>query len=94
MPELTTEAALNILTGWLQENIDCGTGIIFDNDEDNTDQQSCCPGLSRHEMMFVTFDTSSFCDRPLQVSLRTFLITHIQAPALTGWRFALYTGNY
>ena len=37
MPELTTEAALNILIGWLQDNIDCGSEIIFDNDEDNTD---------------------------------------------------------
>lgn len=26
MPELTTEIALNILIGWLQDNIDCGTG--------------------------------------------------------------------
>jgi hypothetical protein len=37
MSELTTEAALNILIGWLQDNIDCGTEIIYDNDEDNTD---------------------------------------------------------
>ncbi len=37
MPELTTEVALNILTGWLQDIIDCGSEIIFDNDEDNTD---------------------------------------------------------
>ena len=35
MPELTTEVALNSLTGWLQDNIDNGTRIIFDN-EDNT----------------------------------------------------------
>lgn len=37
MPELTTETALNILIGWLQDNIDCDRGIIFDNDEGNTD---------------------------------------------------------
>ncbi|MGL5968081.1 MAG: hypothetical protein ACRCZ6_13080 [Kluyvera sp.] len=37
MPELTTEAALKILIGWLQDNIDCGSEIIFDNDEGNTD---------------------------------------------------------
>ncbi|HDG1674485.1 hypothetical protein ACXNAL_19960 [Kluyvera ascorbata] len=36
MPELTTEVALNSLTGWLQDNVDNGTRIIFDNDEDNT----------------------------------------------------------
>lgn len=34
MPELTTEVALNILIGWLRDNIDCDTEIIFDNDED------------------------------------------------------------
>ena len=37
MPELTTEVALNILIGWLQDNISCNTGIIFDNDEAKTD---------------------------------------------------------
>lgn len=36
MPELTTKVALNSLTGWLQDNVDNGTRIIFDNDEDNT----------------------------------------------------------
>lgn len=34
---LTTEQGLEILISWLQDNIDCGTDIIFDNDEDNTD---------------------------------------------------------
>lgn len=43
MPELTTEAALNILIGWLQDNIDCGSEIIFDNDEDNTDSAVLLP---------------------------------------------------
>ena len=37
MTELTTEVALNILIGWLQDNISCNTDIIFDNDEDKTD---------------------------------------------------------
>ncbi|WP_193162825.1 hypothetical protein [Enterobacter ludwigii] len=32
MPELTTEAALNIMTGWLQDNIDCGTGLCMKNE--------------------------------------------------------------
>ena len=31
---LTTETALDILIAWLQDNIDCESGIIFDNDED------------------------------------------------------------
>ena len=47
MPELTTEAALSILTDWLQDNIDCGSGIIFDNDEDNTDSAALLPHITR-----------------------------------------------
>ncbi|MEF6481888.1 hypothetical protein U9527_20050 [Escherichia coli] len=37
MESLTTETALDILIAWLQDNIDCESGIIFDNDEDRTD---------------------------------------------------------
>ena len=37
MKSLTTETALDILIAWLQDNIDCESGIIFDNDEDKTD---------------------------------------------------------
>ncbi|NTX87383.1 DUF957 domain-containing protein [Citrobacter youngae] len=47
MPELTTEAALNILIGWLQDNINCGSEIIFDNDEDNTDSAVLLPWIER-----------------------------------------------
>jgi hypothetical protein len=47
MPQLTTEAALNILIEWLQDNIDCGTGIIFDNDEDNTDSTRLLPWIEQ-----------------------------------------------
>ncbi|HGY4720949.1 TPA: hypothetical protein ACNV1G_002132 [Citrobacter amalonaticus] len=47
MPELTTEAALNILTGWQQDNIDCGSEIIFGNDEDNTDSAVLLPWIER-----------------------------------------------
>ncbi|NDO82722.1 hypothetical protein CJP72_18680 [Citrobacter sp. NCU1] len=47
MPELTTEAALNILIEWLQDNIDCGSEIIFDNDEDNTDSTALLPWIER-----------------------------------------------
>ncbi|MHA1053387.1 hypothetical protein [Enterobacter mori] len=47
MPELTTEVTLNILTGWLQDNIDCGTGIIFNNDEDNTDSAKLLPWIEQ-----------------------------------------------
>nr|WP_243756690.1 hypothetical protein [Serratia marcescens] len=34
---MTTETALTILIDWLRDNIDSGTNIIFDNDEENTD---------------------------------------------------------
>ena len=34
MKSLTTETALDILIAWLQDNIDCESGIIFDNNED------------------------------------------------------------
>ncbi|HEN6917335.1 TPA: hypothetical protein U7L07_003040 [Escherichia coli] len=37
MKSLTTETALDILIAWLQDNIDCESGIIFDNDEDKKD---------------------------------------------------------
>ncbi|WP_312630109.1 hypothetical protein [Scandinavium sp.] len=47
MPELTTEAALNILIGWLQDSIDCGTEIVFDNDEDNTDSTKLLPWIEQ-----------------------------------------------
>lgn len=47
MPELTTESALTILTDWLQDNIDCGTEIIFDNDGDNTDSAVLLPHIIR-----------------------------------------------
>ncbi|WP_241333594.1 hypothetical protein [Escherichia coli] len=33
MKSLTTETALDILIAWLQDNIDCESGIIFDNNE-------------------------------------------------------------
>ncbi|ELN2577490.1 hypothetical protein RY966_003234 [Enterobacter kobei] len=47
MPELTTEAALNILIEWLKDNIDCGSVIIFDNDEDNTDSARLLPWIEQ-----------------------------------------------
>ncbi|WP_191939208.1 hypothetical protein IFU37_005860 [Pantoea agglomerans] len=47
MPELNTEAALNILIGWLQDNINCGGEIIFDNDEDNTDSAKLLPRVEQ-----------------------------------------------
>ena len=47
MPELTTEAALNILIDWQQDNIDCDNEIVFDNDEDTTDSAVLLPWIER-----------------------------------------------
>lgn len=47
MPELTTEVAVNILIGWLRDNIDCDKEIIFDNDEDNTDSVALLPWIEQ-----------------------------------------------
>ncbi|ENX4473469.1 hypothetical protein ACFO72_004437 [Enterobacter roggenkampii] len=47
MPALTTETALTILTDWLQDNIDCDSEIIFDNDEDNTNSAALLPWIEQ-----------------------------------------------
>lgn len=47
MLAFTTEAALDTLIGWLRENIDCDTNIIFDNDEDNTDSATLLPWIEQ-----------------------------------------------
>ncbi len=47
MKSLTTETALDILIAWLQDNIDCKSGIIFDNDEDRTDSAALLPCIEQ-----------------------------------------------
>jgi len=48
MSESTTEVALNILIGWLQDNIDCSTEIIFDNDDNNnTESAKLLPHITK-----------------------------------------------
>ncbi|MFP2414740.1 hypothetical protein [Citrobacter braakii] len=47
MRTLTTEEALQILIDWLRDNIDCNSGIIFDNDEDNTDSATLLPHVEQ-----------------------------------------------
>ncbi|WP_307858945.1 hypothetical protein [Escherichia coli] len=32
---------------WLQDNIDCESGIIFDNDEDKTDSAALLPCIAQ-----------------------------------------------
>ncbi|HGF1362029.1 MULTISPECIES: DUF957 domain-containing protein [Enterobacteriaceae] len=47
MLALTTEAALDILIDWLQDNISCDTDIIFDNDEDRTNSATLLPWIEQ-----------------------------------------------
>lgn len=59
---LTTEQGLEILISWLQDNIDCGTDIIFDNDEDNTDSAALLPCIEQalsdvHDMQLQLLQT-------------------------------------
>jgi hypothetical protein len=71
--------ALNVLIDWLQDNIDCGNMIIFDNDEDNTDSAVLLPWIERRVRTFAISVIFSFCNRPVQINHRTVLITHISA---------------
>ncbi|UPQ70168.1 hypothetical protein [Kluyvera ascorbata] len=43
MLALTTEAALDILIDWLQDNINCDCSLIFDNDDDQTHSAMLLP---------------------------------------------------
>lgn len=47
MKSLTTETALDILIAWMQDNIDCESGIIFDTDEDKTDSAALLPCIEQ-----------------------------------------------
>jgi hypothetical protein len=40
---LTTEQGLQILICWLQDNIDCDSNLLFDNDADKTDSAALLP---------------------------------------------------
>ncbi|EAA6041705.1 hypothetical protein QAA19_000015 [Salmonella enterica] len=44
---LTTEEGLQILICWLQDNIDCGTEIIFDNDDALTGSTALLPCIEQ-----------------------------------------------
>ena len=41
------KTALDILIAWLQDNIDCESEIIFDNDEDKTDSAALLPCIEQ-----------------------------------------------
>jgi hypothetical protein len=50
MPALTTEAAMDILIDWLQDNIDCGSELLVDNDEDKADSAALLPQQARNDV--------------------------------------------
>lgn len=37
---------LDILSDWLQDNVDCDSDIIFDNDEDNSTSETLLPCIN------------------------------------------------
>lgn len=43
----TVSNVLQILIDGLRDNTDCGTNIIFDNDEDNTDSAMLLPHMEQ-----------------------------------------------
>ena len=47
MPELTSKTALQALFDWLQDNIDFGSEIILNNDEENTDSAKLLPQVEK-----------------------------------------------
>lgn len=63
MKSLTTETALDILIAWLQDNIDCESGIIFDNDEDRTDSAALLPCIEQAREDIRIRASCSFCNR-------------------------------
>ncbi|ELW2866245.1 hypothetical protein QMI71_004657 [Salmonella enterica] len=43
--KLSAKESLEIMISWLEDNINCKSEIIFDNDYDNTDSEKILPGL-------------------------------------------------
>lgn len=74
MKSLTTETALDILIAWLQDNIDCESGIIFDNNEDKTDSAALLPCIEQAREDIRTLRQLQF-PAPEPVSL-THHLTH------------------
>ena len=87
MKSLTTETALDILIAWLQDNIDCESGIIFDNDEDKTDSAALLPCIEQARQGIRTCANCSFCTRTGESYSPDFIPT--DASPEYGWRFHL-----
>lgn len=56
---LTPEDGLRILANWLQDNVDCESSLIFDNDEDMTDSQMLLECVNE---ILCNIETSHFFD--------------------------------
>ena len=45
LPLADTIATVEVIAQWLEDNVEMGTNIIFDNDEDNTDSEKALAGV-------------------------------------------------
>ena len=73
MKSLTTETALDILIAWLQDNIDCESGIIFDNNEDKTDSAALLPCIEQARGYPYPAPTAASAPEPVSL---THHLTH------------------
>ncbi|HCP2703145.1 TPA: hypothetical protein OC276_002592 [Escherichia coli] len=73
MKSLTTETALDILIAWLQDNIDCESGIIFDNNEDKTDSAALLPCIeqAREDIRTYPAPTAASAPEPINITHHT-----------------------
>lgn len=71
MKSLTTETALDILIAWLQDNIDCEPGIIFDNDEDKTDSAALLPCIEQAREDIRTLRHLQAAPEPVKLTHQT-----------------------
>ncbi|GAB0400057.1 hypothetical protein KYE034_30810 [Escherichia coli] len=60
---LTTETALDILIAWLQDNIDCGSGLFSTTMRIKRIRQHCCPVLNRPGRISVPCTNCNLCTR-------------------------------
>lgn len=65
MKPLTTEAGLEILALWLEDNVRCESNIIFDNDKDRTDSAALLPCVENALFTVKTLSAERHLDTPL-----------------------------
>ncbi len=90
MKSLTTETALDILIAWLQDNIDCESGIIFDNNEDKTDSAALLPCIEQaREDILNPAPTAASAPEPVSLTHHLTHQTSLPRQPEHGWRFHL-----